>query len=70
MTNLARFKNGHLFDLYRFGAERTSLLEQIGAKLGGLTQEEFSDFDKFAVRMHHLTEVGKSRNCRLWVDAE
>ena len=70
MSNIARFKNGHLYDLYRIGEHRNPLLKQIGAKLGGLTETDFSDFDKFAERMYLLTELGIERNCRLWVDAE
>ena len=69
MTNIARFKNGHLFDLYKIGADRNPLLEQIGSKLG-MTKADYSDFDLFAKRMDILIELGKNRNCRLWVDAE
>ena len=70
MTNLARYKNGHLFDLYKIGSDRTPLMEQLGAKLGGLTEKDFSNFDKFAQRVRHLSDVATSRNCRLYVDAE
>jgi len=34
MTNVARYANGHLFNLYE---ERTALEEQIAVKLGGVT---------------------------------
>ena len=70
MSNLARYKNGHLFDLYNLGADRSPLMEQIGAKLGGLTAKDFSNFDKFSQRVRHLSDVATSRNCRLYVDAE
>ena len=70
MSNIARFKNGHLYDLYKIGQNRNPLLEQIGAKLGGLTETDFTDFDLFAKRMYLLTELGMERNCRCWVDAE
>lgn len=70
MSNLARYKNGHLFDLYNIGADRSPLMEQIGAKLGGLTAKDFSNFDKFSQRVRHLSDVATSRNCRLYVDAE
>ena len=70
MSNLARYKNGHLFDLYNIGADRSPLMEQIGAKLGGLTAKDFSNFDKFSQRVQHLSDVATSRNCRLYVDAE
>lgn len=70
MSNLARYKNGHLFDLYNTGADRTPLLEQLGEKLGGLTQKDFANFDKFAERVRHLSDMATSRNCRLYVDAE
>ena len=70
MSNLARYKNGHLFDLYNIGADRSPLMEKIGAKLGGLTAKDFSNFDKFSQRVRHLSDVATSRNCRLYVDAE
>lgn len=70
MSNLARYKNGHLFDLYNIGSDRSPLMEQLGAKLGGLTAKDFSNFDKFSQRVRHLSDVATSRNCRLYVDAE
>ena len=70
MSNLARYKNGHLFDLYNIGSDRSPLMEQLGAKLGGLTAKDFSNFDKFSQRVQHLSDVATSRNCRLYVDAE
>ena len=70
MSNLARYKNGHLFDLYNIKADRSPLMEQLGAKLGGLTAKDFSNFDKFSQRVRHLSDVATSRNCRLYVDAE
>lgn len=68
MSNIARYKNGHLFDMY--GAGRTALLEQIGTKLGGLAPEDYANLDLFNGRMKHLSEVANARNCRLYVDAE
>ena len=68
MSNIARYTNGHLFDLY--GAERTALVEQIGAKLGALSTNDYSNLDKFTGRVKHLSEVAHSRNCQLYVDAE
>ena len=68
MSNIARYTNGHLFDLY--GAERTALVEQIGAKLGDLSASDYTNLDKFAGRIKHISEVAHSRNCQLYVDAE
>ena len=70
MSNIARYKNGHLFDLYSTGVDRSPLIEQIGAKLGGLIDSDFANFDKFAERVRNLSDVATSRNCRLYVDAE
>ena len=68
MSNIARYTNGHLFDIY--GAERTDLIEQIGSKLGDLNSADYTNVDKFAGRVKHLSEVAHSRNCQLYVDAE
>jgi len=68
MTNIARYTNGHLFNIY--GAERSPLMTQIGQKLGGLTEGDFANLDKFAGRVLHLSEVAQQRDCRLYVDAE
>ena len=37
MTNIARYTNGHLFDMY-CEQGRTALVTQLGAKLGGMTE--------------------------------
>lgn len=69
MTNIARYRNGHLFDLY--AAEGCSALEkQVGTALSGLTNDDYSNFDLFAGRVKHLSEVATESNCRLYVDAE
>lgn len=68
MTNIARYTNGHLFNLYE--TERTQLVEQIAIKLGGMDQTDFANFDKFAERVKYLSELASSKNCRLYVDAE
>ena len=68
MTNLARYKNGHLFDLY--ATEISALEKQIGAALGDLTEDDYSNFELFAGRVKHLSSVAKEHNCRLYVDAE
>ena len=70
MSNIARYKNGHLFDLYSTGVDRSPLIEQIGAKLGGLTDSDFANFDKFAERVKTLSKLASERNCGLYVDAE
>jgi len=55
MTNIARYTNGHLFNIY--GAERSSLMTQIGQKLGGLTEGDYANLDKFSGRIQNLAEV-------------
>ena len=67
MTNIARYTNGHLFDLY---GERTELMTQIGSVLGGMTSEDFENFDRFAGRVHILGDHANEKNCHLYIDAE
>ena len=69
MTNIARYRNGHLFDLYATQG-CTPLEKQIGTALSGLTNDDYSNFDLFAGRVKHLSEVATESNCRLYVDAE
>ena len=52
MNNIARYTNGHLFDLY--GEPRTQLVEQIAKALGGLDEKDFTNLDKFAGRVKYL----------------
>jgi len=68
MTNIARYKNGHLFDMY--SDERSALIEQLGAKLGGMTAADYANLDLFYGRMRNLSETAKASNCSLYVDAE
>ena len=68
MTNIARYKNGHLFDMY--SGKRSALIEQLGAKLGGMTSADYANLDLFYGRMRHLSETAKASNCSLYVDAE
>ena len=49
LDQCARYANGHLFDLYQ--TERTSLVEEIAHKLGGMTKEDFVAYDKFTSRL-------------------
>lgn len=67
MTNISRYTNGHLFSLYD---ERTALVTQIGKVLGGLTDDDYADFDLFASRVERLGDVASESNCHLYVDAE
>ena len=70
MTNIARYTNGHLFDMYSGEQGRTALVTQLGAKLGGMTGEDYANLDLFYGRMRHLSEFARDRNCSLYVDAE
>lgn len=45
MTNIARYANGHLFDMY--SDERSALVEAIGSKLGGATKDDYANLDLF-----------------------
>jgi len=47
MSNIARYTNGHLFSIY---GDRTPLTEQLARTLGGLSDTDFENFDKFAQR--------------------
>ena len=38
--------------------------------MGGLTGEDYANFDKFAGRARELGELATARNCKLYVDAE
>ena len=67
MTNIARYTNGHLFDVY---GERTALTTQIAKALGGLTDKDLSNYDLFTGRVRRLGEVANERNCHLYIDAE
>ena len=67
MSNISLYKNGHLFQIY---GERTALVEQIAAKLGGVTEADFADFDLFAGRARILGEEADANRCLLYVDAE
>ena len=53
MTNVARYANGHLFNLY---SERTPLEEQIATKLAGVTPKDFIDVDKFGGRIRKISD--------------
>ena len=69
MTNIARYKNGHLFSL--FGkAPRTALVNQLAAVLGGVNADDLANVEKFADRVRRLSRVAHERNCKLYVDAE
>ena len=67
MTNIARYTNGHLFDLY---GERLPIMEKIAKALGGLSDEDFESFEAFAARIQDLGAVACESNCQLYVDAE
>lgn len=67
LTNIARYTNGHLFDVY---GERTALATRIGKALGGLTDEDIANYDLFAERVRRLGAVAAERNCHLYIDAE
>jgi hypothetical protein len=67
MTNIARYTNGHLFDLY---GERTALTTQIAKVLGGLSDQDLANYDLFAARVQRLGTVAAARNCHLYIDAE
>ena len=69
MTNIARYTNGHLFDMYS-ETERTALVKQLGSKLGGMTDEDYANLDLFYGRMRHLSDYANEQNCSLYVDAE
>jgi hypothetical protein len=68
MTNIARYANGHLFDMY--SDERSALVEAIGSKLGGATKDDYANLDLFNQRMRNLSQFAKERNVLLYVDAE
>ena len=68
MTNIARYSQGHLFDMY--SDKRTALVESIASKLGGVTAEDLANFDLFCKRMRRLSKFARERNCLLYVDAE
>jgi len=67
MSNISRYVNGHVLRLY---AERTELQTKIAQVLGGLSEQDFADFDKFAERVDKLSSVASNHNCHLYVDAE
>lgn len=67
MTNIARYTNGHLFDLY---GERTALTTEIGRILGGMSEQDFDNLDRFAGRVQKLGARANERNCHLYIDAE
>ena len=48
MSNIARYKNGHLFSL---AGTRTPLTDKLATALGGLDQADFDDFEQFKRRM-------------------
>ena len=68
MTNIARYSNGHLFNMYE--TQRTALMEQIASKLGGVTVADYSNLDLFSGRMKNISEVANAHDCSLYVDAE
>lgn len=67
ITNVSRYAHGHLFNLY---SDRTALEKQIALKLGGLTEQDFVDVDKFGDRIIKISNYSSERNCQLYVDAE
>ena len=67
MSNIARYTNGHLFDIY---GERTALTTEIGRVLGGMSDKDFENFDRFAGRVQELGRHAFEKNCHLYVDAE
>ena len=68
MTNICRYANGHVFDLY--AQEHTALERQIAQKLGGVTEKDYENLARFSERVSVLSDEAFSRNCRLYVDAE
>lgn len=67
MTALARYKNGHLFHLYR---EQTQLERQIAVKVGQVTDADFQKYAYFKERTINFCQYAADRNVSLYVDAE
>lgn len=67
MTNIARYTNGHLFELY---GERTELTTQIAKALGDLNDQDLANYDRFTDRVRRLGAVANEQNCHLYIDAE
>ena len=67
LTNIARYKNGHLLDMYR---EMTPLKKQIAAELAGMDDSDFKTFESFAERCRLMGEHSAKHNCKLFIDAE
>lgn len=67
MTNTHRYLGGHVYNLY---SESSSLMRQIGAKLGALTETDFKNAELFAGRIKRIAEEADRSNCKLYVDAE
>lgn len=67
MTPLARYKGGHLFDLY---SPMTALEVQIAEAVGGMESNDFQKFEYFRERANSLTDYAAERGTSLYVDAE
>ena len=67
MTNIARYTNGHLFELY---GKRTELTTKIAKALGDLSDKDLDNYDLFTDRVRRLGAVANERNCHLYIDAE
>ena len=48
MTNISRYYNGHIYNLYQ---KQTLLLKEISIRAGGLTEEDFKNLELFAERI-------------------
>jgi hypothetical protein len=53
MTPVARYRGGHLFSLHR---DMSALEKQIATKLAGVSQNDFSKFERFKERTLAFTD--------------
>jgi proline dehydrogenase len=67
MSAVARYKAGHLFDLYE---PMTKLEKQIATKIADMSESDFTKFELFKERTHSFTDYAAERNTSLYVDAE
>lgn len=67
MTPVARYRGGHLFQIYR---DMSGLEKKIATKLAEFSHEDFMKFERFKERTLAFTDHADQRNCGLYVDAE